>query len=363
MRFGSCCSGIEAASVAWNPLGWHAAWVSEIEKFPSKLLAYHYPDVLNVGDMTQIPALIRSGQLEAPPLLCGGTPCQAFSVAGLRAGLADPRGNLSMVFIDVANAIDEVRNFCGDEPAIVFYENVPGLLTSKDNAFGCLLAGLAGESEPLVPSGKKWSDAGVVLGPQRTVAWRILDSQFFGLAQRRKRVFVVSSARDGFDPAAVLFESESVRWNRAAPAAEGEVPWWDGGAVAQTLDAVLYKGQMLPEKNRFPVIALGERLCSPRIATTTETARTAELTTASVSVLDRLRTTSMSTAKTMTENSGRVVLRRLTPLEVERLFGFPDNWTRIEMSTADAPRLKALGNSWAVPVVRWIGQRIDEALR
>jgi len=215
MRFGSVCSGIEAASVAWTPLGWEAAWFSEIEPFPCSVLSHHFPTVPNHGDMTTLPERIRSGEVEAPDVFCGGTPCQAFSVAGKRQSLDDARGNLSLIFCEVANAIDNVRHDRGEQPSIVFWENVPGVLNTKDNAFGCFLAGLAGEDEPLQPSGKRWPDAGCVLGPQRAVAWRVLDAQYFGLAQRRKRVFVVASARNGFDPAAVLFEFEGVRRDTA----------------------------------------------------------------------------------------------------------------------------------------------------
>ncbi len=133
--------------------------------------------------------------------------CQAFSVAGLRSGLSDPRGKLTLSFVELADAIDRKR----DTPSIIVWENVPGVLSSKDNAFGCLLAGLAGEDCELQPSGKRWTNAGCVFGPERTVAWRILDAQYFGVAQRRRRVFVVASARDGFDPAKVLFEFDSLR--------------------------------------------------------------------------------------------------------------------------------------------------------
>lgn len=362
VRFGSVCSGIEAASVAWNPLGWKAAWFSEIEPFPCAVLAHHYPDVPNLGDMTTIAARVRSGEVEAPELLCGGTPCQAFSVAGLREGLADPRGGLTLAFVDVANAIDEARERDGYESSIVVWENVPGVLSSGDNAFGCFLAGLAGEDLPLEPPGGRWADAGYVLGPTRAIAWRVLDAQFFGVAQRRRRVFVVASARPDFDPGSVLFEREGVRRDSAPAHSQGEVTWWNGNPVSQTLDAVLYKGQMMPEKNRFPVIAVGERLCSPMNATKTEIARIAELTTPSVAVLDRLRTTSMSTARTSTESCGRVVLRRITPSEAERLMGFSGDHTSIELrgrAAPDSPRFKAIGNSWAVPVVRWIADRIE----
>ena len=222
MRFGSVCSGIEAASVAWNPLGFEAAWLAEIEPFPCALLAHHYPKVPNLGDMTKIADLVNNLLVEAPDLLCGGTPCQAFSVAGLRNSLDDARGNLSLTFCEIANAIDSTRSLWKQQPAIIFWENVPGVLSTKDNAFGCFLAGLAGEDEALVPPGGKWTDAGYVHGPQRTVAWRTLDAQYFGLAQRRKRVFVVASAREGFDPAQVLFEFDGVRRDTAPSRQTGQ---------------------------------------------------------------------------------------------------------------------------------------------
>lgn len=222
MKFGSVCSGIEAASVAWHPLGWKAAWLSEIEPFPSAVLAHHYPDVPNLGDMTALPERILSGEVEAPDLFCGGTPCQAFSMAGLRNSLDDARGNLSLVFCEIANAIDKVRSVRGLDQSIVFWENVPGVLSTKDNAFGCFLGALAGEDEALVPSGGRWTNAGFIDGPQRAVAWRVLDAQYFGVAQRRRRVFVVASARADFDPAAVLFEFDGVRRDTAPSRETGQ---------------------------------------------------------------------------------------------------------------------------------------------
>jgi DNA (cytosine-5)-methyltransferase 1 len=165
--------------------------------------------------MTTLPERILSGEVEAPDVFCGGTPCQAFSVAGLRNSLDDARGNLSLTFVGIANAIDNVRSVRSDAPAIIFWENVPGVLSTKDNAFGCFLGALAGEDDPIIPSGEKWTNAGCVYGPQRTVAWRVLDAQYFGVAQRRRRVFVVASARDDFDPAAVLFEFDGVRRDTA----------------------------------------------------------------------------------------------------------------------------------------------------
>ena len=231
MRFGSVCSGIEAASVAWNPLGWKAAWLSEIEPFPSAVLAHHYPDVPNLGDMTALPERIRSGEVEAPDVFCGGTPCQAFSVAGLRKSLADDRGNLSLTFCEIADAIDESRSVRGLRPAIVFWENVPGVLSTNDNAFGCFLAQLCGGDEPLVAT-DGWPDAGCVSGPSRTAAWRILDAQYFGVAQRRRRVFVVASARDDFDPVKVIFEFDGVRRDTAPSREAGKVSTAGAGTGA-----------------------------------------------------------------------------------------------------------------------------------
>ena len=206
IRYGSVCSGIEAATMAWHQLGWKPAWFSEIAPFPSAVLAHHYPEVRNLGDMTLLPEKIQQEEVEAPDVLCGGTPCQAFSVAGLRQSLNDDRGNLSLVFCEVANAIDDVRRRQGEKPAIILWENVPGVFSTNDNAFGCFLAGLVGESAPLTPTGKRWEHSGIVVGPERSVAWRILDAQYFGLAQRRKRVFVVASAREDIDIGQVLFE-------------------------------------------------------------------------------------------------------------------------------------------------------------
>jgi DNA (cytosine-5)-methyltransferase 1 len=299
ITYGSVCSGIEAATAAWHPLGFIPLWLSEIEPFPSAVLAARLPEVTNHGDMTALPAKVLAREIHAPTILVGGTPCQAFSVAGARAGLTDPRGQLTLSYAALLDAIDTIRIQDNKQPAVAVWENVPGVLSDKGNAFGCFLGLLAGEDDALVPAGGKWTDAGCVFGPKRTVAWRVLDAQYFGLAQRRRRVFVVASARNGFDPAAVLFESEGVRRDSApcrdeagqpasgtacgpilrcgcgyefddslgpygcpncegdeGPATEPEprASWWDGGQVSQTLDAVLYKGQTLPEKNRFPAV-------------------------------------------------------------------------------------------------------------
>jgi DNA (cytosine-5)-methyltransferase 1 len=453
MKFGSVCSGIEAASVAWHPLGWKAAWLSEIEPFPSAVLAHHYPDVPNLGDMTALPERILSGEVEAPDVFCGGTPCQAFSVAGLRNSLDDARGNLSLTFVGIANAIDTVRTGAGQQPAIIFWENVPGVLSTKDNAFGCFLAGLAGEDGELEPSGGKWTNAGVVYGPTRTVAWRVLDAQYFGVAQRRRRVFVVASARDDFDPAEVLFEFDGVRRDSAPSRQAGEGvaggieigpsggrltdlnPTLDTRAkdgpirnqlagavmqpfaVANCLTARMHKGiNSTLDERQTPVITqaitqFGETAgtltarhdsspCADRgmnvvaqfiaFHPTQDPISSTDGTThglgcgssggqASVAVaigLDQELNGRVELAGTLQRKGeggfeGSVMtpamaVRRLTPVECERLQGFPDNYTNIpwrkKEESPDGPRYKALGNSWAVPVVAWIGKRIQEAL-
>lgn len=222
LDFCTMCSGIEAPSVALEPIGFRARWFAEIEPFPSAVLAHHYPSVPNHGDMTKLIRRILTGAIEAPPLAIAGTPCQAFSVAGWREGLTDPRGALTIKFVETIDAIDLVRTRRSEPECIAWWENVPGVLSDKENAFGCFLGALVGESEELQPPGGKWKDAGCVYGPKRTAAWRVLDAQYFGLAQRRRRVFVIASARAGFDPLEVLFEREGMRRDHPPRRGEGQ---------------------------------------------------------------------------------------------------------------------------------------------
>ena len=190
MKFLSVCSGIEAASVAWNPLGWEAEAFSEIEPFPCQVLKHHYPDVPNMGDMTKF----KEWNLGPIDLFCGGTPCQSFSVAGLRKGLDDPRGNLMLTYLAIA---DKFR------PRWLVWENVPGVLSSNSGRdFGAFLGGLG------------------QLG--YGFAYRVLDAQYFGVAQRRKRVFVVGYLGDWRPAAAVLFERDSLCGNPAPSRKTGQ---------------------------------------------------------------------------------------------------------------------------------------------
>ncbi|KOB44615.1 DNA cytosine methyltransferase [Xanthomonas arboricola] len=228
LLYGSVCSGIEAVSLAWQPLGIEAAWFAEIEPFPSAVLAHHYPHVPNLGDMTMIARQVHAGTVPAPDILVGGTPCQSFSVAGARRGLDDPRGALTLAYVELANAIDQARHQNDRSPATLVWENVPGVLSDRSNAFGNFLGALAGESRALQPPGEKWAHAGYVSGPRRRIAWRVLDAQYFGVAQRRKRVFLVASGGDGFDPAEVLFERTGLRGDSSA----GSAPWQEAARAA-----------------------------------------------------------------------------------------------------------------------------------
>lgn len=410
MIYGSVCSGIEAASVAWHPLGWRAAWLAEIEPFPSAVLAHHYPDVPNLGDMTKIAKHVLTGAVAAPDVLVGGTPCQAFSVAGLREGLSDERGQLTIKYVELADAIDFIRVRRGQQPAIVVWENVPGVLSSKDNAFGCFLAALAGEDEEIQPPGEKWANAGCVFGPTRTVAWRVLDAQYFGVAQRRRRVFVVASARKDFDPTAVLFEFDGVRRDTAPSREAGQAvaaltasgvgacgaddnqaiaghlqvgyrmvafgEYADDGA-ASTMKARDYKDAtdlavMSVHGTQDPVVATerahalgrnngGENVIAYSVALRgRDGGATAEL---GDDLAGCLRASGGGGDKPHVLT--HMAVRRLTPTECERLQGFPDGYTQApyrNKPAADGPRYKALGNSMAVPCMAWIGSRIAAAL-
>lgn len=520
MRYGSVCSGIEAASVAWEPLGWKPAWFAEIEKFPSAVLAQRWPEVANLGDMTKIAAAVRAGSVEAPDVLVGGTPCQAFSIAGLRNGLADARGQLTLSYVELADAIDDKRRDNGEEEAVFVWENVPGVLSSKDNAFGCFIGALAGEDCELQPAGGKWSNAGCVYGPSRIVAWRVLDAQFFGVAQRRRRVFVVASARKGFDSAQVLFEFDSVRRDtppRREPQPEIAVTTgkrvesgshWDNpvnphptlnqsnneGGIGQSNQEIfaqrgsgLVSDMQLPDvvgsiaahsftggaggrpegaaASHFIPVAFGggntggsidvASACTahgvrmdfdtetfavsfaensqsairlqngdgqitgplstgggkpgqgyPAIAYAFKAGQGAKARSIGYSEEQSPTLTSASSGTNLapaiciqhasigrhdsagpqgkgyqedvaftqdSRTSADVVqfgmqVRRLTPVECERLQGFPDNHTRIAWrgkvaaECPDGPRYKAIGNSMAVPVMRWIGERIAAAM-
>lgn len=455
MRYGSVCSGIEAASVAWEPLGWEPAWFAEVEAFPSAVLAHHWPEVENLGDMTTISRRVLLGQVEAPDVLTGGTPCQAFSVAGMREGLADVRGQLTISYVELADAIDLVRVRAGKPECVVAWENVPGVLSDRENAFGCFLGALCGEDGPLQPSGKKWTNAGCVYGPTRAVAWRVLDAQYFGLAQRRRRVWVVASARAGFDPAAVLLECEGVRRDSAPRREAGQGAAADAGGridctgdgISGTVSSKWAKGTGGPAGDEHynltvvqavtgdiahalntanngkgrsedgtgrgvPTICFvqnslsevrpmdgdgqitGALAAAPGVQQQHYVAQPSPCHTVCMGS-DPIWNRELAMPQTTRNGDPGVVqaglrVRRLMPVECERLQGFPDGHTDVPdwyacpcghtfpeelgkygcpnclgentarlKRVADGPRYKAIGNSWAVPCARWIGRRIQ----
>lgn len=311
---GSVCSGIEAASVAWNPLGFEFQWFSEIADFPSKLLKEKYPSVPNVGDMHLIPEMLKQRTISAPDLICGGTPCQAFSLAGWKNGLEDQRGNLTLKFVDIIEENDKVRLSEGKTQTVVFWENVEGVLTDKTNAFGCFISGLAGLDEPIYE--RKWSTAGFICGKKRNVAWRVLDAKYFGIPQQRRRLYVVAGGTD-FHPESVLFEHHLHDF-KSYPSSE-----------------------LCFEKDGHSFEVFREYTDCVYSAYGTKWNGNAAAYNGSLFVVQ----------------DGR--LRRFSPLETERLMGFPDNYTNLS-GAKRTNRYQALGNSWAVPVVRWIGNRLKD---
>ena len=397
MNYLSVCSGIEAATVAWHHMGWKPVGFSEIEKFPSQVLAHHYPQITNFGDMTKY----KEWKLDdSIGLLVGGTPCQSFSVAGLRKGLDDPRGNLALTYVGI---LDKFR------PKWCVWENVPGVLSSGGGRdFGSFLGAL-GEI------GYGW-------------AYRVLDAQYFGVAQRRKRVFVVGYLGDWKPPAEILFESESLcRDSKESRAEKKETSKYAGRGIAKispTIGCELAKqvnNQMVKNAEAFYIpehIAIGAFGKEISDTVTAKFAKGAELLQQGAQnggncvlqpipihdqatrfngsnngkgngfgvgkpgdpmpTLDTssrhaiafsstmsnpstsLNLVSTLQAKNPTAISTNMAVRRLTPIECERLQGFPDDYTNIKENCPDGPRYKALGNSMAVPVMRWIGERINE---
>lgn len=337
MRYGSVCSGIEAASIAWKPLGWQPSFLSEIDKFPRAVLAHHHPDTPLHGDFTTIEA----GQYAAIDVLVGGTPCQSFSVAGLRGGLDDERGNLALEFCLLARRLG---------PRWIVWENVPGVLSmDRGRAFAAILGGLA--------------ECGYGL------AYRVLDAQFvrvdgFGRAvpQRRRRVFVVGYLGDWRRAAAALFERQSMRGDPAPRREAGE-------NIAPTISARTQGGGGLGTDFDCDggLIASNDLDGAARALNGCQTAAGRHDVSVDTFVAHALRGEGFDASEDGTGRGTPLVpvdyaVRRLTPTECERLQGFPDGYTDIpwrgKQYAPDGPRYKALGNSMAVNVMRWIGQRI-----
>jgi DNA (cytosine-5)-methyltransferase 1 len=380
MRYLSVCSGIEAATVAWHDLGWQPVGFSKIEPFPSAVLAHHYPGASNLGDMTNY----KEWNIGAIDLVVGGTPCQSFSVAGLRKGLEDPRGNLALVYCGI---LDHFR------PQWCVWENVPGVLSSNGGRdFGSFLGALA------------------ELG--YGFAYRVLDAQYFGVAQRRRRVFVVGYFGDWQPAAKVLFESESLRRDTAPSREKGQSaskclnasPSRRYDAESETMipvDGSTYcmdsRGQPQAVAQSIAYnIAPGKGALKDDIHVTPgDITKTLDASGSNPAMHQGGSAVMQSyvqpyiggvdyenNAHTMDQPTGPLLkasptggghplpaiatamqVRRLTPVECERLQGFPDNYTEIpwrgKTETPDGPRYKALGNSMAVPVMQWIGGKIN----
>lgn len=373
LKYLSVCSGIDAASVAWKDLPWKAVGFSEINKFCNQVLKYHYPETPNFGDLTQLHESenYQSAQFD---VLIGGTPCQAFSLAGNRTGLDDDRSNLALEYCRVLGS---------KQPKWFIWENVPGCTsTAGGEDFACLLSAWTGRSV----SGQQFTNAGVIQGApgHYSIAWRILDAQYFGVPQRRRRIFVVGHLGDDWrPPVSVLFESQSLcriaqkgqktQCQDTAFFETGFGSWSEGVGtlraqggnngpgsetliISATVTSKWAKGggpsgdemqNLVPVFH--PVNDVSPTLTSQNRNGGGGNGRFGE---------------NVDTVKSLVmHQTGR--LRRLTPLECERLQGFPDNYTLIPIGkskklASDTPRYVALGNSMAVPVIKWLGERINQ---
>lgn len=328
--FGSVCSGIEAASFVLEPLGLKPLWLSEIAEFPKKFLAHSYPHITNLGDMNDIPEMIDQAVIDYPDLLCGGTPCQAFSLAGWKNGLNDDRGQLTLKYIDILNSIDAKRIESRLNRCIFFWENVEGVLKDKTNAFGFFLAGLLNLDDPI--ECKKWPNAGCIFGKDRNIAWRVLDAKYFGVPQQRKRLYVIGGGSD-FNPLDVLFEEGD---NQPDPLTS--IPKSSSFSLFEEYN---YRNEPLTRRiNGCDIEVFRQYSDCLYAAYGTKWNGNAASFNGSLFVCQ----------------DGRV--RRLSPIECERLMGFPDDYTKISSTVRVTNRFQAIGNSWAIPVVSWILSRL-----
>lgn len=392
MRYLSLFSGIEAATAAWHPLGWTPVAFAEIDKLPCKVLAHRFPSVPNLGDVTKISELdiARLGDIDA---VIFGSPCQDLSVAGKRKGLAGERSGL---FYDAMRIIRWAREWCGLRWAL--WENVPGAFTSNAGAdFAVVVGEMGGGSVDTPPKG--WGKEGVFLGPEALVEWSTLDAQWFGVAQRRRRVFAIADFGDWASRPPVLLEPASVRGD-SAPSREARqsvagtsTTCLGEGVSGQSANAGLlqltFNRQSSAQYNNDDIastVSARDFKCASDLIAFSYNAQAAQLPSASrdTSIADSLTCSQgaavafADTAPTLAQGTGGkgssedgtgrgvpiissdMPVRRLTPIECERLQGFADNWTLVG-NAADGPRYKALGNSMAVPVINWIGRSIEAA--
>ena len=392
LRYGSVCSGIEAATVAWEPLGWEPAFLSEIDAFPCAVLSHRlcatppkrlpngkpawipgksYEGQLpNLGDFTQIQQGDYNGAID---LLVGGFPCQSFSIAGRRGGLDDARGQLALTFVRLAYQTN-ARWLVG--------ENVPALLSSgKGEDFATILTALCGWKVPVPPGG--WKKSGVCTNApgHYGVAWRVLDAEFVrvpgfprAIPQRRRRLFIVGyrslfggNTGDWKHSAQVLLDGESSQGNpppRRSLREQTAPPPAGSPQVAKLKRVVDFTGGDECRDGSFsPCLTArdcygGKYLCYENHG---QDSRIKEL----AGVFPCIPSYAGTGGNNLPLVSHDWTIRKLLPLECERLMGFPDNWTRVPWKgkraedCPDSRRYKACGNSMCVNVMRWIGMRID----
>lgn len=412
MRYLSLFSGIEAASVAWKPLGWECVGVAEIEKFPCKVLAHHYPYVPNLGDITKITEadIAALGQID---LVVFGAPCQDLSVAGKRKGMLDADGNItrSGLFFTAINIVRWARKHCGCRFAL--YENVPGLFSSNKGAdFASVVEHMAGLDDITAPK-NGWGNEGCAVGDEGMVEWAVLDAQFVrtpqfptAVPQRRRRVFALADFGDWASRPPILLERESLRGDTPTRRKAREETSRD---VAESTYSCGGIGTFSESSVSSPLLQSGADLgndCEVLVSYGFEpgvTKREGEPSRFSEELSPTLRTNAgdnqvaaisyalagningavvgefnqvSATLKGSKVGSGTpdysdgnghslvgntMQVRRLTPLECERLQGFPDEFTNI-VGASDSARYKALGNSMACNVMNYIGERIQMAV-
>ena len=363
MRYLSLFSGIEAASVAWMPLGWEPVGFSENASFPAAVLKAHYRSIPNFGDIRTIDWRKHEQCLSAD-IIVGGSPCQSFSFAGTRTGL---RGSSGLMW-EYVRAVRKIR------PRWLLWENVPGALSSsRGEDFRCLLQSL--------------DDLGYGL------AWRVLDAQYFGVAQRRRRLYLVGSLGDE-RAGEVLFERESLRWDYPTCREERKIiaermrgsigdkdQEYSSPGCAESCSVSGNGGRNLQESSGNADILQGCESCSePAVYEISGNAigRVSRINGGhhlgvcnpdstgayTLTATDR-HAVCIPCPQHVDRECGSPIVRYLTPVEYERLQGFPDGWTDVPYRghdhAPDSSRYKALGNSMAVPVMRWIGQRIQHA--
>lgn len=338
MTLGSLFDGIGTWQEAARRAGIKPVWSSEIEKFPLEVTARHFPDTVQLGDINTI--------TDAPhvDIITAGTPCQDLSIAGKRSGI---RGERSGLFFRAVELIRQIR------PRFFVWENVLGAFSSNGgNDFRAVLEEILEEPVPLPEHG--WSNAGLVDGKRSQVAWRVCDAQYWGVPQRRKRIFLVADFA-GRRAAEILFEPAGMSRNSAAGTGEERyVTPCVGASVAYGIRAGIIGRQ---------VHNGGSGMVNENLSFTLTTCDRHAVAYGSDRVVGSLCARDYKGVGSQYVAEGKLqivngVVRRLTPLECERLQGLPDRWTE---GGSDAVRYKAIGNGMALPIAEWIMKRIKEA--